>query len=76
MREALLAIRRDQGPDAVIVSQREVAQGVEVVVALDYRPEAEVTHPAAAPAMPAPAPAPAARVAPVPAEPPRAAPPP
>lgn len=64
MREALLAIRREQGPDAVIVSQREVAQGVEVVVALDYRPEAASARPPPPAAVPAAAPAPAAAAPP------------
>lgn len=84
MREALFQIRRELGPDAAILSHRQVAQGVEVTVALDYRPETEGAQPAfvpqqapapaASPARaavpePAPAPAPAARIVP-PAHPP------
>jgi flagellar biosynthesis protein FlhF len=77
MREALFQIRRELGPDAAILAQRPLAQGVEVTVALDYRPEPEpernapprpVSAPVPAPAQaaspaPAAAPAPAARVA-------------
>lgn len=69
MREALVEIRRMQGPDAVIVSQRQLPQGVEVTVALDYRPEDGAARPAPPPARAA-EPAPAAVVAPVPAPPP------
>ena len=35
MRNALRAIREEQGPDAVILSSRPVAQGVEVCAAVD-----------------------------------------
>lgn len=73
MREALFQIRRELGPDAAILSQRQVTQGVEVTVALDYRPAAEGAGPATAqerappppppPQAPAPAPTPAARPA-------------
>jgi flagellar biosynthesis protein FlhF len=48
MREALFQIRRELGTDAAILSQRQVTQGVEVTVALDYRPEAEAPGPAPA----------------------------
>ncbi len=62
MREALFQIRRELGPDAAILAQRPVAQGVEVTVALDYRPEPHPVRPAAvqerAP-VPAPLPQPA-----------------
>lgn len=59
MREALFQIRRELGPDAAILSHRQVAQGVEVTVAVDYRPETENAQPAVAQQrMPAPAAAP------------------
>jgi flagellar biosynthesis protein FlhF len=61
MREAIRMVRDEQGPDAVILSNRRIPGGVEVVAAVDYdaalmqqtlrRPEA------AAAAQPAPAPA-------------------
>ncbi|MGA2861217.1 MAG: flagellar biosynthesis protein FlhF, partial [Steroidobacteraceae bacterium] len=35
MRNALRAIREEQGPDAVILSSRATAQGVEVCAAVD-----------------------------------------
>jgi flagellar biosynthesis protein FlhF len=38
MRQALRQVRDDQGPDAIILSSRQVAEGVEVTVAMD--PEA------------------------------------
>lgn len=85
MREALIEIRRMQGPDAVILSQRQLPQGVEVTVALDYQPEAQAARPApeSAPAptptpaptpptpMAIPAPAPARLARPAPTLPPR-----
>jgi len=36
MRQALRMVREEQGPDAVIVSNRSVADGVEITVAIDY----------------------------------------
>ncbi|HVT34690.1 MAG TPA: flagellar biosynthesis protein FlhF [Nevskiaceae bacterium] len=36
MREALRLVRDEQGPDAVILSNRRTANGVEVVAAVDY----------------------------------------
>jgi flagellar biosynthesis protein FlhF len=36
MRQALKAVREAQGPDAVILSTRRLANGVEVVAAVDY----------------------------------------
>jgi flagellar biosynthesis protein FlhF len=36
MREAMRLVREEQGPDAVILSNRRVADGVEVVAATDY----------------------------------------
>src|SRR5271154_3989618 len=41
MRSALRAIREEQGPDAVILSSRAVAAGVEVCAALDLKLPAE-----------------------------------
>jgi flagellar biosynthesis protein FlhF len=36
MREALAQVRAEQGPDAVILSSRRVAEGIEVIAAVDY----------------------------------------
>ncbi len=36
MRQALLCVRKEQGPDAVILSNRRVDGGIEVVAAVDY----------------------------------------
>src|SRR4029453_16217099 len=36
MRQALRQVREAQGPDAVILSSRRIANGVEVVAAVDY----------------------------------------
>ncbi len=36
MRRVLRQVRDDQGPDAVILSNRRVAEGIEVVAAIDY----------------------------------------
>jgi flagellar biosynthesis protein FlhF len=36
MREVLRRVRQDQGPDAVILSNRRVEGGIEVIAALDY----------------------------------------
>ena len=36
MREALKAVRTEQGPEAVILSNRRVGDYVEVIAALDY----------------------------------------
>ena len=36
MREALAAVRDEQGPDAVILSNRRVEGGVELITAIDY----------------------------------------
>jgi len=86
MREAIRLVREEQGPDAVILSNRRIDGGVEVVAAVDYdaalmqqaqrlpaAPSAvEAALPVAAPS-PAPMPAPVARAAPPPANPPVAA---
>src|SRR5262245_17599561 len=39
MRQALNQVREQQGPDAVILSTRQVGDHVEVVAAMDYDPE-------------------------------------
>ena len=36
MREAIQQVRQDQGPDAVILSNRRVAGGIEIIAAVDY----------------------------------------
>lgn len=36
MRHALRRVREEQGPDAVILSNRRVAEGIEVIAAVDY----------------------------------------
>src|ERR1700733_10411676 len=36
MRAALSEVRAEQGPDAVILSSRRVAEGIEVIAAVDY----------------------------------------
>ena len=43
MRHVLRRVREDQGPDAVILSNRRVEEGIEVIAALDYD-EALVRH--------------------------------
>jgi len=43
MRQVLRQVREDQGPDAVILSNRRVDEGIEVIAALDYD-EALVRH--------------------------------
>lgn len=43
MRHALRRVREDQGPDAVILSNRRVENGIEVIAAIDYD-EALVRH--------------------------------
>jgi len=88
MREAIRLVREEQGPDAVILSNRRIDGGVEVVAAVDYDaalmqqalrlpaapPVVEAAPAAAAPApMPAPMPAAVARAAPPPPKPPVAA---
>ena len=72
MREALERVRAEQGPDAVIISNRRIDGGIELITAVDYdetlieealrriRPGAAAPPPAAAPAEP---PAPARRAA-------------
>jgi len=40
MRQALQMVREEQGPDAVILSNRKVEGGVEIVAAMDYDPAA------------------------------------
>lgn len=49
MRQALRAIREEQGPDAVILANRTLPDGVEITVAIDYEAEAwAASSPAAA----------------------------
>ena len=43
MRQVLRRVREDQGPDAVILSNRRVDEGIEVIAAIDYD-EALVRH--------------------------------
>lgn len=43
MRHVLRRVREDQGPDAVILSNRRVKEGIEVIAAIDYD-EALVRH--------------------------------
>jgi flagellar biosynthesis protein FlhF len=43
MRQALRQVREAQGPDAVILSSRRIANGVEVVAAVDYDIEVEAS---------------------------------
>lgn len=43
MRQVLRRVREDQGPDAVILSNRRVEDGIEVIAAIDYD-EALVRH--------------------------------
>ncbi|MDJ0939383.1 MAG: flagellar biosynthesis protein FlhF [Woeseiaceae bacterium] len=43
MRHVLRRVREDQGPDAVILSNRRVPEGIEVIAAIDYD-EALVRH--------------------------------
>lgn len=43
MRRVLRRVREDQGPDAVILSNRRVEEGIEVIAAIDYD-EALVRH--------------------------------
>jgi len=73
MREAIRLVREEQGPDSVILSNRRVPGGIEVVAAVDYDEalmQASLRRPAEA-AAPAPAPVVAAEPE-VAAEPPRA----
>src|SRR6185437_3193514 len=69
MRQALRAVREQLGPDAVILSSRRTADGVEVTAAMDFDAESLVAEaeriipPAPAPTL-APAPTPAAALTP------------
>lgn len=51
MRQALALIRDAQGPDAVILSSKRIAGGVEVVAAVDYDAEVSVSDVSQAPTM-------------------------
>lgn len=52
MRQALRQVRDAQGPDAVILSSRRIANGVEVVAAVDYDVESEASVDSHEPAPP------------------------
>jgi len=66
MRQAMREVREEQGPDAVILSTRRLAEGIEIIAAIDYDEALirEATRHSAMPAEPA-APAPEAVPAPV-----------
>ena len=68
MREAIRLVREEQGPDAVILSNRRIDGGVEVVAAVDYdaalMQQAQRMTPAAHEPVPAPVAAPAPQPAP------------
>jgi flagellar biosynthesis protein FlhF len=73
MRTVLKRVREEQGPDAVILSNQRVAEGIEVIAAVDYD-AALMQHALGNPAretVPAPTAAPAARPAAAPATPPQ-----
>ena len=48
MREALSQVKAELGSDAVIMSNRKVADGIELVAAYDKEPEAKLFTPKAA----------------------------
>jgi flagellar biosynthesis protein FlhF len=52
MRQALRQVRDAQGPDAVILSSRRIANGVEVVAAVDYDVDVEASVDSNEPARP------------------------
>ena len=52
MRQALQMVREEQGPDAVILSNRKVDAGVEIVAAMDYDAAAVEQMAAGAPSSP------------------------
>jgi len=52
MREALSQVKAELGSDAVIMSNRKVADGIELVAAYDKEPDAKLTIPKAAPKAP------------------------
>ncbi len=56
MRQAIRLVRDEQGPDAVILSNRRVDGGVEIVAAVDY--DEALVHKMAEPASPEPSPRP------------------
>ncbi len=62
MREAIRQVREEQGPDAVILSNRRIPGGIEVVAATDY--DAALAHQALRQPTPPPAPAPDKRMRP------------
>lgn len=73
MRQAIRKVREAQGPDAVILSNRKVKGGVEIIAAIDYDPDNLPGEAAEAPRSEAPAAAdrPVAEPAPEPAPGPR-----
>ncbi|KRE90923.1 flagellar biosynthesis protein FlhF [Frateuria sp. Soil773] len=78
MRQAMREVREEQGPDAVILSTRRLAEGIEIIAAVDYdealvREAARHGAPLPGDAPPAAMPAPErASVTPLPPAPPRA----
>lgn len=46
MRQAMRQVRQEVGPDAVILSNKRVAGGIEIMVAIDYEPPASQAAPA------------------------------
>ncbi|CAM5452203.1 flagellar biosynthesis protein FlhF [Rhodanobacter lindaniclasticus] len=65
MRQAMREVREDQGPEAVILSTRRLAEGIEIIAAIDYD-EALMREASRQGAAPAEAPAPRADNSPVP----------
>ncbi|MGB3749917.1 MAG: flagellar biosynthesis protein FlhF, partial [Rhodanobacter sp.] len=63
MRQAMREVREEQGADAVILSTRRIAEGIEIIAALDYDEalmrEASRQGAARAPVEPPPPPPPA-----------------
>ena len=49
MREALSQVKAELGSDAVIMSNRKVADGIELVAAYDKEPEAKLFTPKTSP---------------------------
>jgi flagellar biosynthesis protein FlhF len=54
IKQAIRMVREEQGPDAVILSNRNVDGGVEIVAARDFDEQEMMAHMAAAPAAPEP----------------------
>jgi len=64
MRQAMREVREEQGPDSVILSSRRIAEGIEIIAALDYD-EALMREAADHGAEREPAPAPRAELPPI-----------